>query len=1056
MQAVNVKAEPNPRGGQIELSWTNPADANFAGVKVLRRESSMPELLDIGTAREIHDEPAAATPAGTNVKLIDGDLKPETIYYYAVVPYDAASIFSTPAQVSAMTTAPYESAAHLYSKLPGLYRNYDTVKPPDIAGLDARDRERGQLRRLMDMFGPQFDLLRSYASGMRSFHNVERVDGHLLPLLAEWINWQTDSSLNFDKQRNEIRYAPHFFRTTGVPANLRATINRLVTWDARIKEFVHNVYLSTHPEQLTVWEQSNIAGAWQPAQAVTLDVAYEGRPAALMMTDERQLIFYQTRQSAPLPHAVRTSASAVRAKSATEDHWHIWLKTFEQDEWQPSHRVTGGGNLNKYPAATLDQAGRVCLFWTSFQDEGQVGAPQLRHALVGVGRASLPARSRTTNKAPFAFVDGEAFNISVVKGADVINRRVVLRSEHFHNIASVTADEIASVLDREIPGVEVKAAADGALVFTSLAQGSDAHLQFSASAVATELGLSGAASGIDGVAAELKGVRDEPFALREGDSISIKVDGRTPKVVTFRALDFADITQATALEVAAAINRALPGVARASGQRLLLNSTAAGEASLLVVEVYASLLLSLPASFIPTLDGGTLNAPLREQFDARGLTLGTNARIQVLAVGNLWLVSNEKRNFQVRHEGGTLNVYSRALAEPALGLSAPVPPALPLVAESEPTICADSSGVWLFWSSRRNGRWKIWYSRFETGTTLWGSAKMLTTGTDSDREPYALINPSGGGRLWVFWSRKKSNGLWNVFYRTTTNLNFAALTDADWTERELAAVPPDYDNREPQAIVHSPTEVELYFTSNRNNGWQVWTKLITAAAQGADSVITSGQFTSRAPFALSVNKQLRKLYLRTNRSEEYVSSFYPAALTVDNRYSGSTTVDTRNAIKISQRNNFSDVERYTYDTDKGATNWYARDTIGIFLTPDTVNQALVIRRRNQIESVLRKFLPIQLRTVYAVDEVIAENFYTYDDPSAQPQILISEQMFDSILGEVFKTFDDLHVGDIADYQWLRTADAQHLENTLPDLSVNPPDVSFRLPQNGVGEEGSGE
>jgi hypothetical protein len=48
-----------------------------------------------------------------------------------------------------------------------------------------------------------------------------RVDGALLPLLADWIGWQTDFSVSLAKQRNEVAYAPHYHRTTGVAEYVR-------------------------------------------------------------------------------------------------------------------------------------------------------------------------------------------------------------------------------------------------------------------------------------------------------------------------------------------------------------------------------------------------------------------------------------------------------------------------------------------------------------------------------------------------------------------------------------------------------------------------------------------------------------------------------------------------------------------------------------------------------------------------------------------------------------------------------------------------------------------
>ena len=146
MLVSNLKAEPNPRGGRIDLSWTNPSDATFGGVKVLRRETAFPLSGDPRQDQEIGDLPATPQTAGAFVKFVDENLKHETVYYYAVVPYDAINQASRsraqPSYASAMTTTPYRTAAHLYNNLPAFYRRYDTKLAPDLAAMDPEDFER--------------------------------------------------------------------------------------------------------------------------------------------------------------------------------------------------------------------------------------------------------------------------------------------------------------------------------------------------------------------------------------------------------------------------------------------------------------------------------------------------------------------------------------------------------------------------------------------------------------------------------------------------------------------------------------------------------------------------------------------------------------------------------------------------------------------------------------------------------------------------------------------------------------------------------------------------
>lgn len=1054
MLVSELKAEPNAHGGRIDLSWTNPIDNAFAGVKILRRETAFPGTGDPRLDKEIGDLAAAQEPAGESVKFVDVNLKNETVYYYAVVPYDAGTNLASPSYVSAMTTTPYRTAAHLYNNLPAFYRRYDTKLAPDIAAIDPADRQKGQLQRFIDMFGLQFDLLRSFANGTENFYDCERVDGALLPLLASWTGWETNHALGFDKQRSEINYAPHYFRTTGIAANLRATVNRMVSWNARVKEFVHNVFLSTAPAQLTVWEKVNRDDLWQPADLVSLDVAYDGRPATLQTKDRRQWLFHHARQSAPL-------SSRPEQRTATLDYWHIWYKLFDQDEWLSAHHVSFAGTINKYPTAIEDADGRVCVFWTGYQTTDAKSIPEIASALLAAGRPARPAKAKGTAEGPLSFTDGNFFDVKVTMASRSFTRRVTIRPEHFQNIATATLAEIVELLNLEIPDVLVTVE-DGVACLTTDAMGSAAKLEFPVSPVATKLGLTTAITGDDAAAATMLG-GTEPFALAEGDALTIRMDDRISRVVTFSGSDFNNIGKAKATEVVAAINRVLPGVARLAGARVELTSTAAGAASSLVVETVAPFLFSLALNHQTDLDRGAISEPVRAAFRLAGANLSASGvKVSIQDPGTNWLITDGPRRYLAKREEGKLNVHNPALAGPKLGFGIPLPPPPSPAPESEPAVLKDSDGgIWLFWSSRRNGTWNIWYNRFDGKAKAWDTPRALTTGSNADCEPAVLFVPSPGGRIWVFWSRKKNDGLWNIFYRTTANLTLSsAFSDADSKEIELLevpapipAAPSTYDNREPNAIVQKAgaDAVELYFSSNRANGWHTWSKVITTTNQGTDLQINSGHVTHRAPAVLKLTDKLKKLYFRSNESQVYTSALYPAAQTIDARYSGSTTVDTRNPSKISLRRNIQDIQAYTYDTLKANDNWYARDTVGIYLLPDTVDQSLILHRRDQMESVLRSFLPIQVRTVFIVDQVFQEFIYTYDDPKTEKPFLIREHMVDTISSEVLwgplksAVRGPAETGFYqAGFHWLRTFDGVSGDGLLPDLSQRPPALSFRL------------
>ncbi|MFO0982176.1 MAG: flagellar hook-associated protein FlgK [Planctomycetota bacterium] len=79
----------------------------------------------------------------------------------------------------------------------------------------------------------------------------------------------------------------------------------------------------------------------------------------------------------------------------------------------------------------------------------------------------------------------------------------------------------------------------------------------------------------------------QPYALNDGDQISIAVDAGAPQVVTFAAADFADVAQATAAEVAQVINDQTTGVEAlvVDGRVVVRSETEGTQSSLLISDV---------------------------------------------------------------------------------------------------------------------------------------------------------------------------------------------------------------------------------------------------------------------------------------------------------------------------------------------------------------------------------------------------------------------------------------------------------------------------------------
>ncbi|MCZ6673173.1 MAG: hypothetical protein O7C75_09560 [Verrucomicrobia bacterium] len=407
----NITAVPHPNGNRIDLKWVNPDPDEFPGVRVVRREGSHPTSAEDGIV----------VVEGMDLNsAVDNNLKGETVYYYMLFPYEGDPPeyqFYRQNRTSATATAPYNIAGRMYNLLPALYHRYDTVLPKTVPdGMLKEDEQRGQLRRFIDLPGHQLDQLFSFAKTILDSHNLDKVDGRLLPLLAQWIGWKTDHNLEIETQRNEIRNAPTLYKTIGIIPTVEATVKRISGWESRTKEFVHNVFLSNRPERMNLWlGQRSSTGQWLvPSDPLSLDFAYEGRPTASRDQDGVLWLFYHTFKKGGweiwykaffvfetslgfqndldngnvpagliqmfndkgfplfLDSTVEKMAGGwLLTNIKTELEYTIQLKGNNLTIWTPSRSLTEGERIQKYPTAAL-QGDKLWVFWNVYDETDRI------------------------------------------------------------------------------------------------------------------------------------------------------------------------------------------------------------------------------------------------------------------------------------------------------------------------------------------------------------------------------------------------------------------------------------------------------------------------------------------------------------------------------------------------------------------------------------------------------------------------------------------------------------------------------------------------------------
>jgi hypothetical protein len=295
-------------------------------------------------------------------------------------------------------------------------------------------------------------------------------------------------------------------------------------------------------------------------------------------------------------------------------------------------------------------------------------------------------------------------------------------------------------------------------------------------------------------------------------------------------------------------------------------------------------------------------------------------------------------------------------------------PGDPNVERRRPSLIADASGgLWLFWLERATplSPWQVKYSRHDGLNWEAASPHGVPADATVEEDLFAWFD-AAATQIRLYWTRREpiaalgGASRWRMFTRSKPGLDPAL---ADWTAATLigAGAPPDHDDREPFAFA-GPAGVEVAFSSNRDGRFAIWIlpSAGPATASGGSAV------SERAPAAFIQGGETFLLY-RSNRGVPYRSAVYAATDTVDQRYAGGTTVDTRNAAKLSLRRSFDDFQTYSYDAGhegkRRNSDWYANDTVGLYVAPTSGVASDVFASLYRLTQGLRGFMPVTERAV---------------------------------------------------------------------------------------------
>jgi peptidoglycan hydrolase-like protein with peptidoglycan-binding domain len=238
-----------PASGQVTLTWTNPADPDFAGVTVVWKNGATPATAADGTAREV------ASGATTTVTgLANG-----TTYGFSVFTRNTDGDLSAPASVTAVPVPPVPTTLTAAAGPVTLAYNHKTVIKGTLTRTDNGDA----------LSGKTVEVWRKM-SGEDAYRRVYRVTTSSAGVAA----YPTLNQLTNTHWYLKFAGDPLWAASQG--ATLAALVAPRITWSLSAKEVEQNVAVTlhgtvapAHPGR-TIALQRYFDGAWHGVTSAAL------------------------------------------------------------------------------------------------------------------------------------------------------------------------------------------------------------------------------------------------------------------------------------------------------------------------------------------------------------------------------------------------------------------------------------------------------------------------------------------------------------------------------------------------------------------------------------------------------------------------------------------------------------------------------------------------------------------------------------------------------------------------------------------------------------------
>lgn len=282
--------------------------------------------------------------------------------------------------------------------------------------------------------------------------------------------------------------------------------------------------------------------------------------------------------------------------------------------------------------------------------------------------------------------------------------------------------------------------------------------------------------------------------------------------------------------------------------------------------------------------------------------------------------------------------------------------------DREPAAALDAGGqLHLFWVSDRRGRPEVWSRRHDGAA--WQAPERLTTAVVADAAPAAVSDAAG--RLWLFWSADLGDRS-RIFARVRTGGVWGApvALSADGLHRDEAP-----------AVVRRGGELWLFWHSNQGGVWRLHLRFHDGTNWSATTVLSTGVGSDKEPTGVVAPGGDLHLFWRTDRGAARFRS---------------RTVDVDDAEALARLGSFDDRWHYSFDTGTTETDWYAPDTVGLYLQPTTADPAEIARGLDRVRRFMEPFRPVPVRLVPILEAPLA-------DELVEPPAPIGEELEDVVI-----------------------------------------------------------